>query len=214
MTVAASIYDDLIGGGLHPLGNGFDVHVAASAVAIAMAEAQTGGRPLTQTLGLDAVGLSQLADAFFPPAKARLLAMVGDGTVAWQADEDCLRDLLIRFSSGGTGYQRVLADIIARRAQGPNHLWQDLGLQDRAELTGLMRRHFAPLKERNVRDMKWKKFLYRTICRDEGYGFCAAPTCGECDDYHICFDEERGDSLLGVGRDRSVAALPHPATMP
>ncbi len=205
MEPAAQIYQDLIGGP-HPLGDEFDVHVAASVLAISLAEAQHSRRSVSQSLGLDASGLAQLADAFFPHAKTRLLDAAGDGAVAWGADEECLRDLLLKFSTAATGYQRVLADILTRRAQGANHLWQDLGLQDRTELTRLMQRHFAPLKERNSHDMKWKKFLYRTICRDEGYGFCAAPTCGECDDYQICFGDEAGESLMSLARLQTVKA--------
>ena len=48
--------------------------------------------------------------------------------------------------------------------------------------------------------MKWKKFFYRTICRDEGYMLCAAPSCAECDDFEICFGEESGESLLARAR--------------
>jgi nitrogen fixation protein NifQ len=203
METAAQIYEDLIGGP-HPQGDEFDVHVAASVIAISMAEASTSNQSLVQTLGLDAQAMAQLADAFFPNSKTRLMDAIGNTCVSWGPDEGCLRDLLVRYSTKATGYQRVLADILTRRAQSSNHLWQDLGLQDRSELTQLMVRHFAPLKDRNVHDMKWKKFLYRTICRDEGYGFCAAPTCGECDDYHVCFGDETGQSLMALAQSHSI----------
>ena len=232
MPPAGQIYERLTGGGAPPLGDAFDRHVAASAIAISLAECdQNGlcpsppghdaldppflltsqgdwaacpvpGRTLVRQVGLEGAQLGQLAEAFFPHAAAWLLELAGPYRVHWAADEDFLRDLLWRTSTGATGYQRVLADIIARRAQGPNHLWQDLGLRDRGDLSQLMQRHFAPLKARNIHDMKWKKFLYRTICRDDGHGFCAAPTCAECDEFAICFGDEAGDSLLG-----QVAAL-------
>ena len=35
-----------------------------------------------------------------------------------------------------------------------------------------MLRHFAELARRNNPDMKWKKFFYRMICRDEGFSMC------------------------------------------
>jgi nitrogen fixation protein NifQ len=48
--------------------------------------------------------------------------------------------------------------------------------------------------------MKWKKFLYRMICRDEGFRLCSAPSCSECDDFAVCFGEESGESLLARTR--------------
>ena len=88
----------------------------------------------------------------------------------------------------------------------PNHLWQDLGLRNRGELSALMRRHFEPLADRNVNDMKWKKFLYRMICRDEGFRLCTAPSCAECDDFAVCFGDESGESLLARNRRQSDLA--------
>jgi nitrogen fixation protein NifQ len=55
--------------------------------------------------------------------------------------------------------------------------------------------------------MKWKKFLYRTICRDDGFLICTSPSCGECSDYDHCFGEERGQSLL-TAPPVSAAAAP------
>ena len=198
MSPAIRFYRDLIGGGAHPLGDEFDIHVAASVLTISLAEAMDSGQSLAVTSGVGAEDMARLADAFFPHAKTRLMELAGENPVSWGADEYCLRDMMVRFSTARTGYQIVLAAMIARRAQRPNHLWQDLGLQSRTELSQLMQRHFAPLKERNSHDMKWKKFLYRTICRDEGGGFCASPTCAECDEYHVCFSDEAGSSLLGM----------------
>ena len=54
--------------------------------------------------------------------------------------------------------------------------------------------------------MKWKKFLYRMICRDTGYSLCTAPSCSECDDFEICFGEESGESFLARARRRVEAA--------
>ena len=61
-----------------------------------------------------------------------------------------------------------------------------------------MTRHFEPLAQRNDKDMKWKKFLYRAICRDAGYTLCPVPTCSECTDYADCFGDEDGESLLST----------------
>jgi len=60
----------------------------------------------------------------------------------------------------------------------------------------LMQRHFAALARRNTQDMKWKKFFFRMICRDEGFSICAAPSCSECSDFDGCFGDESGESHL------------------
>jgi nitrogen fixation protein NifQ len=85
---------------------------------------------------------------------------------------------------------------VARRSLRANHLWQDLGLGSRDELSDLMKRHFAPLAARNSQNMKWKKFLFRMVCLDEQAGLCPAPTCGECTEFEGCFGDEPGVGLL------------------
>ncbi len=113
----------------------------------------------------------------------------------------------MRFSTRRTPLELHLAAMIARRAMRPNHLWQDLGLRNRGELSTLMGRHFTSLARRNVNDMKWKKFLYRMICRDEGFRLCTAPSCAECGDFAVCFGDESGESLLA--RNRLALELAH-----
>jgi nitrogen fixation protein NifQ len=66
-----------------------------------------------------------------------------------------------------------------------------------------MQRHFAPLARRNTQDMKWKKFFFRMLCRDEGYSLCSAPSCSECSDFCACFGDESGESLLARERLQS-----------
>jgi nitrogen fixation protein NifQ len=105
--------------------------------------------------------------------------------------------MLLQRSRSTTGdLGALLAIVVARRAMRPNHLWQDLGLTNRGELSALMRRHFAPLALRNRQDMKWKKFFYRMICSDDSYRLCVAPSCSECSDFNGCFGDESGESLL------------------
>ena len=108
--------------------------------------------------------------------------------------------LLQRSRSTPGPLSSLLAAIVARRAMQPNHLWQDLGLTNRSELSALMLRHFAPLAVRNSQDMKWKKFFYRMICRDDSYRLCAAPSCSECCDFSECFGDESGESRMARAR--------------
>ncbi|MBF0310752.1 MAG: nitrogen fixation protein NifQ [Magnetococcales bacterium] len=83
-----------------------------------------------------------------------------------------------------------LAWRIALGCLGGNHLWQDLGLSCREELTAMLQRGFPSLVARNASDMKWKKFFYRQLCEREGVGLCRAPTCQVCRDYDRCFGPE------------------------
>lgn len=83
-----------------------------------------------------------------------------------------------------------MAHVVAAGCMAADHLWQDLGLPTRGELTALMRRNFPTLAARNVKDMKWKRFLYKQLCEAEGIYTCRAPSCQVCTDYHACFGPE------------------------
>jgi nitrogen fixation protein NifQ len=184
----------------------FDAHVLASIYSLAIAETRTSGISLSEATGARTSALRAIMSAVFPPA----LPLLDDFAVCSELfvpeDERSLRELLTRFSTSRSPVQQHLAALIARRAMRPNHLWQDLGLRNRGELSELMRRHFEPLAKRNVNDMKWKKFLYRTICRDEGFRLCTAPSCAECNDFAVCFGVESGESLLARNRRNSEVA--------
>jgi nitrogen fixation protein NifQ len=177
----------------------FDAHVLASVLALALVETADGVR-LCEATGLPAGALDDLLAGMFPHAAAFLNSLDVRCDLVVPEDERALRELLVRFSTRRTAFEAGLAVLIARRAMRPNHLWQDLGLRNRGELGTLMRRHFEPLARRNVNDMKWKKFFYRTICRDEGFRLCTAPSCAECDDFAQCFGDESGESLLARNR--------------
>jgi nitrogen fixation protein NifQ len=146
-----------------------------------------------------------MMDDLFPHA-ADIFPPEPDAPLIRSADEACLLDLLNQCASDGSTFPARLAAMIARRAQSPNHLWQDLGLRNRGELSRLMTRHFQPLAARNTGDMKWKKFLYRMICRDAGYSICTAPSCSECSDFAHCFGDEAGESRLArMRRENDLA---------
>lgn len=148
---------------------------------------RTDPRPPGVALGLSPGDLALL----FPG-----LGLAGDGSSALAHEEDDLRALLLEYKSPDSSLAPILAPIIARRTLEPNHLWQDLGLAGRAELSELMRRHFAPLARRNARDMKWKKFLYRELCQREDVLVCKSPTCDACGDFVVCFGAEDGHMIV------------------
>ncbi|MGR9052606.1 MAG: nitrogen fixation protein NifQ [Gammaproteobacteria bacterium] len=103
--------------------------------------------------------------------------------------EDLIK-LLQLFRSDASRENDVIIGLIVSACLGSDHLWQDLGLWNRSELTALLRYNFPALAERNVKDMKWKKFLYKQLCEAEGLYLCRAPSCEVCKDYSDCFGSE------------------------
>ena len=193
---AQDIYRWLTGGAANGGCDGFDAHIVAAIVSLGMIEAKSEQLPIIETVGMPGVELATLIRDTFPHAAPMFDRLADDALAEPSDDEACLRDLLWRNATEGSDLQRRLSQMVARRSMRPNHLWQDLGLRNRRELSWLMARHFEPLASRNQADMKWKKFLYRTICRDEGYRLCSAPVCSDCDDFELCFGDESGESLL------------------
>ena len=173
----------------------FDGHVLACVFAAAQDECRAGGS-FTDALGICGSALRDLIASYFPGTLERMETFKLDVEPTINEDERCLRELLWRFRTATSPINSLLTLLVARRATRPNHLWQDLGLANRSELSKLMLRHFAQLARRNDQDMKWKKFFYRMICRDEGFNMCVAPCCSECDDFDGCFGSESGESLL------------------
>ncbi len=205
---STDVYGWLMTGSQHPVCDRFDAHIVASTLSLAVVEAATENRSVPSLVGLDSATLTCFASETFPHARDLLVRLETSEAVVLAPDEACLRDLLMRCTTNGTSFQEHMASIVARRAQRPNHLWQDLGLRNRRELSWLMGRHFEWLASRNAQDMKWKKFLYRTICRDGSFPICTAPSCSECCDFDNCFGGEDGESLLALARretERSVA---------
>jgi len=181
----------------HGAGDAFDRHVFACAIAAAAAEREL---PLTEALGLSLVSLGRLVETYFPTSLSLITAlppMAGCGADA--LEEPDLRQLLLENRSRGVIEEKWLAAIIARRSLRPDHLWQDLGLFNRSDLSRLLHRHFEPLAQRNVRDMKWKKFFYRELCLRDNILICKAPVCDVCADFASCFGNQ----------DEPIAKLAH-----
>lgn len=179
-----------------PSADPFDAHVVASILAMAFRERAETGAGLGDGAGLDEAGLTALAAEMFPAA-APVIAHLAEGvSPVVEEEERSVRDILLMYASCASALERPLAAMIARRCAAPHHLWQDLGLRERGELSQLMQTHFAPLARRNSGDMKWKKFLYRMVCSAEGFTLCTAPVCSDCSDFEDCFGAEDGESRL------------------
>ena len=177
-------------------GDPFDRHVFASAIVAGLGEED---RSLTEALGLSPSALGTVLGWYFPTAWRILPARTRGIDAGVDAlEEPDLRALLLDHRTAGTICEAWLAAIIARRSLAANHLWQDLGLFSRDELSRLMERHFRALKRRNSRDMKWKKFFYRELCARDGVAICKSPNCSVCADVALCFGPEAGEPLSAV----------------
>ncbi|WP_299200651.1 nitrogen fixation protein NifQ [uncultured Amphritea sp.] len=84
----------------------------------------------------------------------------------------------------------VLSVIIATGCLGGDHLWRDLGFENRDWLSEMMAFAYPQLKAKNSKDMKWKRFLYKQLCETGGNYVCRAPSCEECAVYSDCFGPE------------------------
>lgn len=146
---------------------------------------------LPHSLGLAPGDYAQMIDRHFPGLSWPLSEGWARDTAREEALLlDDLRRLLLSFRAGIDLSELWLADIVAAGCMGSDHLWQDLGLWGRADLSNLMRTNFPALAERNDKDMKWKKFLYKQLCLQEGIRACRSPSCEVCSDYRDCFGPE------------------------
>lgn len=187
---------------------GFDAHVFASIIAIAAAEADAEGDALARHLGVGCADLERLFARYFSP-RAFLSLGVPIGEAQAGEEEELLAELLVQHAR--TTEARILARMVARRAMEADHLWQDLGLGNRGELSRLLGRHFPVLAAGNVNNMKWKKYFYRRLCEAEGFVLCSAPSCRDCSDFEACFGDESGESRLAQRRRATQLELALPA---
>lgn len=152
---------------------------------------QAGGGVLPERMGLAPAAYRRMLARHFPqtdvPEQAPCGVMVNPERAA-EAGE--LRRLLLEHRADEDEEREWMTDIVVAACMGGNHLWQDLGLWSRKELSELMRINFPALAARNDRDMKWKKFLYKQLCMAEGIYTCRAPSCQVCVDYQVCFGPE------------------------
>jgi nitrogen fixation protein NifQ len=174
----------------------FDRHVLASILAVAATE--PGG--IAANAGLGPAELARLMSQWFPAASAIVAGWCRDAVAVEDDEAVMVRDMLLmqRSTTGDVG--RWLAAMVARRVIEPNHLWEDLGLCDRSELSRLLSRHFAPLAVRNTGNMRWKRFFYRMLCEQDGFVMCSTPVCSDCNDFNVCFGDESGESRMAARR--------------
>lgn len=129
------------------------------------------------------------------PEAAGYLALIAPRWLADAPDtrhdeyEDLLA-LLLDHAAAGDPDVVLLAQAVARACLGEDHLWFDLGLPSRRELSDLLRVCFPTLAGRNVHNMRWKKFFYLQLCERAEVRACRAPSCGVCAHVGECFGAE------------------------
>lgn len=147
---------------------------------------------LPDGLGLERADFHGVQNDFFHaleiPAKA-----VSGRTVDFSRmleRDDLTRYLLARAAYPERAETVWITHILVAGCLGDDHLWQDLGLWSRHDLSGLIGYNFPQIAAANTHDMKWKKFLYKQLCEAEGIYVCRAPSCDVCVDYPRCFGPE------------------------
>ena len=98
-----------------------------------------------------------------------------------------LVELLWDHRSSDDRLNRWLALALAAACFGRQHLWQDLGLRGRDEVSYLVSQWFPKLFELNVQDLKWKRLFFRELGRRFGNPELKSPACDDCDNHRACF---------------------------
>lgn len=84
-----------------------------------------------------------------------------------------------------------VAHAVACACFGHRHLWQDLGLGGRNEVSGLFAKRFCWLYIRNTGNIKWKKFLFQELGLHLGVPEILPLGCSDCEDFRSCFGKAR-----------------------
>ncbi|CAG9174017.1 nitrogen fixation protein NifQ [Cupriavidus pampae] len=157
--------------------------------------AVAGGLPrFAQWLGLPADEFRCMLDTFFP----------GAAQSGWEPDTPpvdaaalpCEFDDLVRMLWFGRTDQADprhalwAAHALACGCFGQGHLWQDMGLSGRQDVSVLLSGTFLPVFTANTTDMKWKKFFYHRVCEEMDLHPCPEPSCSGCDHYAECHGAE------------------------
>ena len=98
-----------------------------------------------------------------------------------------LRVLLETWSAPELDTTPLVSSVLTRACLRPDHLWRDLGLSGREDVTALLTRHYPGLAARNVRNLRWKQYLAYAACEHAGLPPAAAPGCPGCEDHEHCY---------------------------
>jgi nitrogen fixation protein NifQ len=146
---------------------------------------------LPDYLGLEPEQFIALTEHFFPGCCIPEQAPSGSKLdFSRMLERDDLVQLLMHYSKPDILETDWIIGVIVAGCLGSDHLWQDLGLWSRSQLSAMLQYNFPALAAKNDQDMKWKKFLYKQLCEAEGLYLCRAPSCNVCIDYAKCYGSE------------------------
>ncbi|TAN67190.1 MAG: nitrogen fixation protein NifQ [Methylobacter sp.] len=160
-------------------------------LACMMASWCAGQGALPDYLGLEPERFEQLTNHLFPGNNIPQHAPSGCKLdFSRMLEKDDLVNLLKQFSNADIAEIDWIIAVIVAGCLGNDHLWQDLGLWSRSQLSAMLHYNFPALAAKNNKDMKWKKFLYKQLCEAEGLYLCRVPSCEVCIDYSKCYGSE------------------------
>ena len=146
---------------------------------------------LPDYLGLMPAQFQQLKSAYFQDDSLPEHSASGSRLdFSRMLEKEDLVNLLTRYCRPDTLEMEWMIAIIVAGCLGSDHLWQDLGLWSRPQLSAMLHYNFPAPAAKNDQDMKWKKFLYKQLCEAEGLYLCRAPSCNVCIDYAKCYGSE------------------------
>ncbi|QGZ57825.1 nitrogen fixation protein NifQ [Paraburkholderia acidiphila] len=141
-------------------------------------------------LGLSRVQIEALGARHFACAVTNdALQAYGVTDVSHAAFATAMRAFLVALAApqANSDDVRCLAAIIAHACLRPDHLWRDLGLRGRDDVTRMLERFFPEAVARNVEGLRWKKLLARELALASGATPGPAPGCPGCEDFGFCF---------------------------
>ncbi|MGE4436994.1 nitrogen fixation protein NifQ [Achromobacter sp.] len=153
-------------------------------------------RDLART-GLSPAELVEVLANLFPGApagaglRAQLPAYAARGLASPQPDFTRRLRVLLDACSGQAMTTAWVTSVLAHACLRPDHLWRDLGLSGREDVTALLTRHYPGLVARNSRNLRWKQFLAYSAFEHAGLPPQAAPGCGTCEDHAFCYGNQR-----------------------
>ncbi|MFA5924143.1 MAG: nitrogen fixation protein NifQ [Methylobacter sp.] len=160
-------------------------------LACMVASWRVGQGVLPDYLGLEPDQFKQLKDTYFQDCTLPEQAVSGSQLdFSRMLEKEDLVNLLKHYCRPDTHEMDWMIAIIVAGCLGSDHLWQDLGLWSRSQLSAMLQYNFPELAAKNDQDMKWKKFLYKQLCEAEGLYLCRAPSCNVCIDYPKCYGSE------------------------
>jgi len=146
-------------------------------------------------MGLTPESFTEMIGHYFPNVELPAIPL---HSVDWKAQMPEYAELVALFNHFAVDDQPErmwIASMLIAGSIGHHHLWEDMGLFSRPDLTALIAENFPELAARNDRDMKWKKFIYKQLCELEGIIACPVPSCDACTDFAICFAPEDQPSI-------------------